>query len=196
MSMRRLRAAILVAVSLAAVLAAQPVAAATVIGSGGTYGTYVLQDNADTTRGADCVYETSKETHNGVKGYWLDKLSIRGPKLHAYDDGSGKSQYVGWKYKVQTQPTSDSGAPWKDIHVSPMTKRQVSIASGYQFPRRTYTAPESLGDVNVRVVVVLKWYKRPGSSTSQGTVKASYDHYHVKGGGTETIRQTDCYRLN
>jgi len=47
----------------------------------------------------------------------------------------------------------------------------------------------------------MKWYQRPGSSTVNGQVRASYDYYHVKGGGTPpspppTIRQTDCYVAN
>jgi hypothetical protein len=116
--------------------------------------------------------------------------------MHAYADGSGTKESVGWRYKVQTQPTSSSSDPWHDLFVSTVTKKQVNVSNGYQFPRRTWTAPDSLRDVNVRVVVVLIWYQRPGSSSVQGKVKASYDFYHVKGGGPDTIRQTDCYRVN
>ena len=167
----RIRSAFLIATSLSALLAVQPAAAATVTQTSGTVGSYAFQDDHDTTRGADCVYEDHNETHDGATGHWLDKLSIRGPKIHAYDNGSGTKQWVGWKYKVQTQPTGTPNAPWHDLYGSSVSKQLVSIAGGYQFPRRTWTAPASFSDVNIRVVVVLTWYKRNAPPTGANVVR-------------------------
>jgi hypothetical protein len=183
-------------VLMALMLAVQPAAAATVKSTTGHVGDYAFQDDQNNTRGVDCVYETSKETHHGLKAYWLNKLSIRGPKVYARDNGGSSHQTVGWKYKIQTQPTSGGSAPWTTIYTSSVAKHSASIGSGYQFGRRTWNAPESFNDVNVRVLVIVNWYKRSDPSTVDGTVKATYDYYHVKGGGPDSIRQTDCYRVN
>jgi hypothetical protein len=190
------RWAVFGSLAMALALATQPVAAATVTKTTGYVGHYVFNDDLTTTRGADCVYEDHTELHRGVTGYWLDTLSIRGPRVYARHNSAGTKQWVGWRYKVQTQPSSDGTAPWTTIYTSSVAKAKASISSGYQFPRRTWYAPKSLPDVNVRVFVLVYWYKRGGSTTVQGTVRASYDYYHVKGGGPHTIRQTDCYRVN
>lgn len=184
---------------LAIVFAAQSAAAASVIGSSGNIGNYAFQDDHDNTRGVDCDYETHKETHHGSKAYWLDKLSIRGPQVFAWDNGSGTNQWVGWQFKVQNEAASATDA-WTTIHTSSVTKAKVSISGGHQFARGTWIAPENLpNNTNYRVVVIIKWYARGGSSTVQGSLRASYDYYHVKGGGTSGppyIRQTDCYVNN
>jgi hypothetical protein len=184
---------------LALVFAAQPAAAATVLSTSGTIGNYVLHDNHDSTRGGDCVYETQKETHHGINAFWLDRLKARGPKIFAYDDGSGRKQWVGWQLRVQSEPASATDA-WTNVFTSSVIKQKVSIAGGFQFDHRNWTAPENLpNNTNWRLVVILKWFQRGSSTTVQGTLRASYDYYHVKGGGATvppTIRQTDCYVSN
>jgi hypothetical protein len=191
--------AALVLAALATVSLAGNAAAATVLSSSGQIGNYVLQDNHDQTRGVDCFYETHQETHHGSPGYWLDKLSVRGPQVYAWDNGSGSKQWVGWRFQVQNEDTSASDA-WTTVFTSTLTKAKVGISNGYQFARRTWTAPENLANnKNYRVMITVKWYQRGGSSHVQGTLKARYDYYHVKGGGATippTIRQTDCYVSN
>jgi hypothetical protein len=184
---------------LALVFAAQTTAAATVISQTGTVGNYVIHDNHDSTRGADCDYETTKRTQHGIKAFWLDALKVRGPQIFAYDDGSGTKQWVGWQLRVQKEPVSASDA-WQNVYVSSVVKERVNVSTGFQFAHRKWTAPQSLpNNTNWRVVVSLKWFKRGSSTTVQGTVLASIDFYHVKGGGATnppTIRQTDCYVSN
>jgi hypothetical protein len=195
----RQRALVLGSALLALVFAAQPVSAATVLSTSGTIGSYVLHDDHDHTRGADCDYETTKETHHGVNGFWLDALKVRGPQIYAYNDGSGTRQWVGWQFRVQDEPASANDA-WANYYVSSVVKEKVNVSTGFQFDHRKWTAPENLpNDTNWRVVVVLKWYQRGSSTTVQGTLRASYDYYHIKGGGATTpptIRQTDCYVNN
>lgn len=195
----RRTAIVLGSVLLAVVFAAQSAAAATVLSSSGHIGNYVLHDNFDSARGVDCFYETHKETRHGVKGHWLDKLSIRGPEVSAWDNGSGTKQWVGWQFRVQNEPASETDA-WTTVYTSSVTKAKVGISNGFQFDRRTWTAPENLANnKNYRVVITINWYKRTGSSNVKGTLKASYNYYHVKGGGATdppTIRQTDCYVSN
>lgn len=182
--------------ALATLSMAGTVAAATPISSSGHIGNYVFQDNADQTRGVDCFYETHQETHHGSPGYWLDKLGVRGPQVYAWDNGSGTKQWIGWQFKVQDEDASANNA-WATVFTSPLTKANVGINSGHQFGRRYWIAPEKLPSMkNYRVVVIINWYKRSGSTKVQGTLKASYDYYHVKGGGTSTIRSTDCYVVN
>lgn len=185
---------------IALLFAVEPAAAASIISTTGTVGNYQFQDNQNSTRGADCDYETTKETHHNIKAFWLDAFKVRGPKMFAYNDHSGTKQWVGWQFRIQNEPTSATDA-FTDVFVSSVVKERVNVGSGFQFPSRTWKAPETLPtNTNWRVEVVLKWYKRPGSTTTQGTVKASYDWYHVKGGGAPTtppeIRQTDCYVSN
>jgi len=185
---------------LAIVFAAQPVAAETILSMSGTIGNYAFQDNEDTTRGVDCDYETHKETHHGTNAYWLDKLKARGPKVYAYDNGSGSKQWVGWLFKVQDEGVAQNNA-WVTVFTSSVVKSHASIGGGIQFASRFWTAPENLpNNKNFRVVVQVNWYKRPGSSAVAGTLKVSYDYYHVKGGGAVVtppeVRTTDCYVSN
>jgi hypothetical protein len=179
---------------LALLFAAQPAAAATVISQSGTIGTYQFQDNQNTTRGADCVYAT-----NGSPGeHKLKTLKIRGPKIFAYNDHSGTKQYVGWKFLVQSEPVSATDA-FTTFFSSSVVKERVNVSAGFQFGSRNWTAPGNVtSNTNWRVVVVLFWYKRSGSTTVQGKLTASYDYYHVKGGGStpNQIRQTDCNGTN
>ena len=179
---------------LALLFAAQPAAAATVISQSGTPGNYQLQDNQNTTRGVDCVYATS-----GNPGqHRLTTLNIRGPQIFAYNDHSGTKQYVGWKFLVQSEPVSSSNA-FTTFFTSSIVKERVNVSAGFQFGYRHWTAPAHVtSNTNWRVVVVLFWYKRSGSTTVQGKVTASYDYYHVKGGGStpHQIRQTDCNGAN
>jgi hypothetical protein len=185
---------------LAIVFAAQPAAAATVLSTTGTVGNYAFQDNQNSTRGADCDYATSKTTHHGVTAFWLHQLKVRGPKVYAYNNGSGTRQWVGWQFKVQNEPASSTNA-WTTVSTSSVVKAHATIGTGIQFAARTWTAPASLpNNTNWRVIVVVNWYKRPGSTAVGGSVKASYDYYHVKGGGATVsppeIRNTDCYVNN
>jgi hypothetical protein len=185
---------------LALLFAVQPAAAATVISQTGKVGNYTINDNHDSTRGADCDYETVKETHHSLNAYWLDALKVRGPQINAYNDHSGTKQYVGWQFKVQNEPASATDA-WTTFYTSSVVKQRVTVGSGLQFPHRVWKAPENPpADTNWRVVVILKWFTRPGSTAQQGRVTASIDYYHVKGGGATvsppTIRQTDCYVSN
>jgi hypothetical protein len=195
----RRSALVLSSVLLALVFAAAPAVAESNLGFNGQFGNYEFHDNADQTRGADCFYETHQETHHGNQGYWLDKLSIRGPKLFAYDNLSGTKQWVGWLYKIQTAPASNSDV-WTTVYVSSATKAKVDLTHGYQFPRRTWVAPENLpNNTNYRVAVTANWYKRPNSTKVQGQIKVAYEYYHVKGGGVTNppvIRNTDCYVAN
>jgi len=184
---------------LALMFAVQPAAAATVISQSGSIGSYVIHDNHDSTRGADCDYETTKETHHGSNAYWLDALKVRGPQINAYNDHSGTKQYVGWQFKVQDEPASATDA-WTTFYTSSVVKQKVNVASGFQFDHRVWKAPENPpADTNWRVVVILKWFTRGTTTTVQGKVTASIDYYHVKGGGATnppTIRNTDCYVAN
>jgi len=195
----RQSAVVLGSAFLALLFAVQPAAAATVISTTGTVGNYAIHDNHDTTRGADCDYETTRETHHGAKAYWLDAIKVRGPQIYAYNDHSGTKQWVGWQFRVQDEPASATDA-WQTFYTSSVVKQRVNVSTGVQFDHRVWKAPESLpADTNWRVVVTLKWFTRPSSTTVQGTVRASIDYYHVKGGGATnppTIRQTDCYVSN
>ncbi len=184
---------------LALLFAVQPAAAETVISQSGTIGNYVLHDNHDTTRGADCDYKTTKETHHNVTAFWLDALKVRGPQINAYDDQSGTKQWVGWQFKVQNEPAAANDA-FTTFYTSSVVKQKVNVNTGFQFPHRVWKAPENPpADTNWRVIVILKWFQRGSSTTVQGKLTASYDYYHVKGGGATTpptIRQTDCYVSN
>lgn len=183
---------------LALMFAVQPAAAATVISQTGNVGSYVIHDNQNTTRGADCDYETTMETHHGSNAFWLDALKVRGPQINAYNDHSGTKQYVGWQFKVQDAPASSS--TFTTFYTSSVVKQKVNVSTGFQFDHRVWKAPENPpADTNWRVLVILKWFKRGTTTVVQGKVTASIDYYHVKGGGATnppTIRQTDCYVSN
>jgi hypothetical protein len=188
----RFRTALLLGGSmLALVLAAQPVAAATVISASGTFGLAVIPDAAVGKQGANCDYKTS-----GSNGHFrLKDMSARGPKIYAHDTGSGtQHQWVGWKYKIQGDTNADNVFGTK--FTSTVVKAKATDSTPAAFARRTWTAPSNLKQGNYRVQVTLIWYK-PGSSTQvQGKQVANVDYYKVAGGGPDTVRNNNCYYKN
>jgi hypothetical protein len=185
------RALVLGPVLMGLLLAVQPAAAASGIHETGLVGPYQINDDHDTTRGANCDYETHKT--NGA--YLLDDISVRAPFMHARDRGVGnQTQWVGWQYKIQRTPTATTN--FHTIFTSSVVKAKATETAIAPFTRRKWTAPETVRDGNYRVKVIMLWYK-PGTSTvEQGRVVANIDYYHVRGGGPDTIRQTDCYKAN
>ncbi len=186
------RRAMVVGAMLAALtLGVQPAFAATVTSTTGKVGPYQFNDEQGGPRGANCDYETHKT--NGT--YLLDDISVRAPFVHARDTGSGNQhQKVGWWYKIQLDKEFDN--TFKTIFTSSVKKGTATETAIAPFTRRTWTAPESVKVGNYRVKVFIVWYK-PGTKTvEQGRVVANIDWYHVKGGGTDIVRQTDCYSSN
>ena len=183
----------------ALLFAVQPAAAATVLSHTGQYGNFVINDNHDTTRGADCNYETHKEVHYLLNAFWLDSVKVRGPKIFAYNDGSGTKQPVGWMFKVQSSPAGNPNG-WKTFYTSLSAKQLTTVHGGFQFSPVGWNAPENPpADTNWRVVMTLQWFKRGHPTLLTGRVVATIDFYNVKGGGATvppTVRQTDCYVNN
>jgi hypothetical protein len=185
------RALVFGPVLMALLLAVQPAAAATGIHTTGKVGPYQINDDQTTTRGANCDYET----HLTNGSYLLDDIGVRAPFMHARNTGPGnQTQWVGWGYKIQLDKEFDN--TFKTIFTSSVVKAKATETTIAPFTRRTWTAPENVKDGNYRVKLFMVWYK-PGTSTvEQGRVVANIQWYHAKGGGTDTIRQTDCYKAN
>ena len=191
---RRLRPMLVMGISLMAlVLAVQPVAAATVTSSSGTYGMYQIHDDHDTTRGANCDYKTTK--HNGA--YALKDIGVRAPTIYAREkDNSNQRKWVGWKYAIQQDANRD-GSGWQTVFTSSVAKAKATESDAANFGRRTWTVPSGMHlQGNYRAQVTLLWYKAGSSTIVKGKVVALIDYYHVKGGGTDLVRQTDCYKSN
>ena len=84
---------------------------------------------------------------------------------------------------MQNEPAAANDA-FTTFYTSSVVKQKVNVNTGFQFPHRVWKAPENPpADTNWRVIVILKWFQRGSSTTVQGKLTASYDYYHVKGGG-------------
>jgi len=174
-------------VLMALLLAAQPVAAFSVTSTTGNVGQYYLSDTFAGPRGADCVYQATQSHHV----YPLKDISARGPSMYGT---STHNQWVGWRYKIQRTPTSS--LDFKTYFTSSVVKAKASQNAPASFVRRTWTVPSNLPTGNYRVQETLYWYQFGSSTIQDGKVVLVIQYYHVKGGGQDQIRQTDCNDSN
>jgi len=172
-------------------LVVQPAAAATAVGSSGTFGVAYIADFLVGKQGANCDYTT----HGSSGAHPLKDISVRGPQITAENTGSGtQHQWVGWKYKIQRTPTSTTN--FHTVYTSSVVKEMATDHTPATFSRRTWTAPSNVTTGNYRVQVTLIWYKHGSNTDVQGKQVANIDYYKVAGGGPDTVRQTDCYSAN
>ncbi len=175
--------------ALLAVSAAAPAAADTVREQSGKYGAYQVNDQQNVANGVKCQYETHKE--GGA--YRLDRLVVRKPYVHSYTSGH---QWVGWRYIVKRD--HDTNGTFQEVYRSSIVKAKATQATIANFSDRIWYAPESTSSLkgNYKVLLVLFWYQKPGSTQQSGKVVTEIDWYGVKGGGPDMTRQNNCYREN
>lgn len=184
------RAALLGPVLMALVLAAQPAAAAHVTNTTGHPGPYQINDEEGGPRGANCDYKT--QVTNGQ--HLLKDISVRAPFVHARNTGPGnQSQWVGWQFKIDRDTNFDN--VYSNVFTSNIVKRTATETTIAPFSRRTWT-PASTPKGNFRVRIVMYWYTHSSATTVTGKVYATIQWYHVRGGGPDTVRETNCYRSN
>lgn len=178
-------------VLMALMLAVQPAAAANVTSTTGHVGPYQINDEEAGPRGANCDYKTHPQS-NGQ--YLLKDISVRAPFVHARNTGPGnQSQWVGWQFKIDRDTNFDG--VYANVFTSSVVKRKATETSIADFSRRSWT-PASTPQGNFRVRIVIFWYTHASSTNEKGKVKATIEWYHVRGGGTDTIRNNSCYRAN
>jgi hypothetical protein len=172
-------------------LAGQPAAASTPLSSTGSFGLAQLFDSLHGKQGANCDYKA----HQSHGAFPLKDISVRGPKIWAEDTGTGtQHQKVGWKFKIQRDTNFDG--TFATIFTSTVVKGNATDTTPAAFARRFWIPTSTVKTGNYRVQFTLIWYK-PGSSTQiKGKQVLLIDYYHVLGGGTDTVRQTDCYSSN
>ncbi|MEZ4597057.1 MAG: hypothetical protein R3C32_09595 [Chloroflexota bacterium] len=185
----RARLVSLMGAGLLAISGLAPASADTVKSQSGNYGAYQVNDQQNVHNGVKCQYETHLE-HGG---YMLDRLVVRKPYVHSYTSGR---QWVGWRFIVKRD--HDTNGSFQEVYRSGIVKARASQSSIADFDDRVWHAPESTSSLkgNYKVWLVLFWYK-PGSSTKvSGKVVTEIDWYGVRGGGSDTNRQNNCYRQN
>jgi hypothetical protein len=176
---------------MALALAAQPAVAAQVTSTTGHPGPYQINDDENTTRGANCDYKT-QHLSNGQ--HLLKDITVRAPFVHARDTGPGnQSQWVGWQFKIDHDTNFDN--VYANVFTSGIVKRQATETTIAPFSRRSWT-PASTPKGNFRVRISIYWYTHSSSTKVTGKVNATIQWYHVRGGGPDDIRETNCYRSN
>lgn len=181
---RAIRVALAVGLALLSALAAvQPAAAARILlDCTGDCADYELYDEMGSRHGANCLYETATP-------HELDKITVRPPQMHGLATAPNDSK-VEWRFKIRRDPP---GAGTLDvIHTSSW---QTSVANdqevanaGDGFSRRTWVAPENVSGL-YHVVVELRWWR---SGSPRGLVRAQYEWYKAKLGGTSYSSSGDC----
>ncbi len=172
-------------------LGVQPVLAETVVSTTGSVGHYQFLDNHGTTPGANCDYKTHKV--NGT--HRLADISIRAPKVFARNSSHPNTpRVVGWRFRIQ-HDTVLNGAHYSTVFTSPVVKAQATVSKSANFSRR-FWIPASTPKGNFRAQVTIYWYQNGSSTKVMGKVVALIDFYQVRGGGPDTVRQTNCFQEN
>jgi hypothetical protein len=157
--MRKVGRSLLIAVPLALVALAGPVAisADTGFSHSGNYGVHYLADSPEYP-GARCRYDDETV---------IDSIRVRDPFVFARDRNADRvdSEWVSWKYRVQRQNLKG----WATVATSDLQKRMATDAQIANFsPMRTNF--EGSASTQYRVVVVMRWYGSDGTDVVGRTV--------------------------
>jgi hypothetical protein len=152
---------------LAAMFAAQPVAAH-VVHTSGSPGNYTVTDTS-TNPGAQCYYPSASHSNND-----LSKIKIRAPLMYA----KSGTQWVGWQYSVQHGTMAGSDAAWTTYYKSPVMKDQATVNQSASFTTQTWIAGNHINRF-WRIKLLMFWYTSNSKTSITGQVNWLVDWYTV-----------------
>ena len=152
---------------LAAMFAAQPVAAH-VVHTSGSPGNYTVTDTS-TNPGAQCYYPSASHSNND-----LSKIKIRAPLMYA----KSGTQWVGWQYSVQHGTMAGSDAAWTTYYKSPVMKDQATVSQAASFTTQTWIAGNHINRF-WRIKLLMFWYTSSSKTNITGQVNWLVDWYTV-----------------
>lgn len=165
----------------AALMAAQPVAAARIlVDCTGDCADYELYDEQVGRRGANCLYEAANPGE-------LNKITVRAPQMHGLATDPMTSR-VEWRFKIRRNPPG-GGNTFNTIFTSSWQKDQANDQFVGDFTRRPWTAPEGVTGF-YQVFIEMQWWQ---AGSPQGFIRAQYEWYKAKRPGlTPYINNEYC----
>lgn len=163
----RILAALTIALTTLAVVAAPAMAETTLNMCTGNCGYYEYKDGGPSgPKGAVCKYETAS--------YDLDFISVRPPLMHGPYAYKTK---VGWQYKIYR--SKNFGSTWSVYKASTWQTAKandaIPVYAGHGLSRRYWYAPDPNPTGWFKVRVYLRWWS--GSGSVIGNASAEYDWY-------------------